>query len=113
MGYLKYHLPFVSILFLNICLFAANVWSQTCFTPLQNTLRNYGICSPNADVSLCCAVGDSCMSNGLCMNGSYTPPLFYRAGCTSVKYPAHPGVCPDFCPVTTGSSKLNNPTYRL
>ena len=86
-----------------VFLFVTIVWSQqTCFSPMQEPLRGYGVCDPNQAVSLCCAVGDSCLWNGLCMNTSNPRPILYRAGCTTTNYPAHPVGCPGFCPVTKG-----------
>lgn len=68
----------------------------------SNTAATYVPCDPTAvesgGHSSCCAIGDLCMSNGLCMEASNEPKglnHYWRNGCTDKtwKDPA----CPNFC----------------
>ena len=54
---------------------------------------NYGICDPRAgSISLCCGVGHTCLTNGLCVTRS---GIYYSGGCTDSTYEA--AICPQFC----------------
>ena len=54
---------------------------------------DYGPCNPRVDsVSLCCGVGDTCLTNGLCLTRS---GIYYSGGCTDSTYEA--AICPHFC----------------
>ena len=57
------------------------------------SLPNYGPCNLQAgNISLCCEVGQTCLTNGLCMTQSGS---FYNGGCTDNTYQA--AICPKFC----------------
>ena len=68
------------------------VHCQLCYTPSGGILHGYGPCKPSFGVSLCCAVGDHCLSNSLCETPN---SIYYRGGCTSKAYLN--GECPAFC----------------
>ena len=65
---------------------------QTCYAPNGTILTNYGSCSIQIGNSVCCAAGQTCLSNGLCATDLGG---FYSGGCTDETY-ASP-VCPEFC----------------
>ena len=71
---------------------ASIVHCQLCYTPSGGILEGYGPCNPTYATSLCCAVGDHCLSNSLCETPN---SIFYRGGCTSKAYLN--GECPSFC----------------
>lgn len=71
---------------------ASIVHCQLCYTPSGGILQGYGPCNPTYATSLCCAVGDHCLSNSLCQTPN---SIFYRGGCTSKAYLS--GECPSFC----------------
>ena len=70
--------------------------SQTCHghsAPNAVFLPNYGPCSPpTGGVSLCCEIGQTCLTNGLCVSQS---GVYYSGGCTDSTYQA--AICPKFC----------------
>ena len=70
--------------------------AETCYGhkgPNAESLPNYGPCNPQAgSTSLCCEIGQTCLSNGLCV----TPDsVYYNGGCTDSTYKA--ANCPTFC----------------
>lgn len=42
-------------------------------------------CDPSAQTTACCAPGDSCFDNGLCLSQQF---FFYRGGCTEKSFPS-------------------------
>ncbi|KAM0803738.1 hypothetical protein BDR22DRAFT_47672 [Usnea florida] len=70
--------------------------AETCYGhtgPDAQSLLGYGPCNPQAgSTSLCCEIGQTCLTNGLCV----TPDLvYYNGGCTDSTYKA--AICPTFC----------------
>lgn len=69
--------------------------SEVCYGhsgPYPVVLPNYGPCNPQAGISLCCEIGQTCLSNGLCVTQS---GVYYNGGCTDSTYTA--AICPTFC----------------
>ena len=70
--------------------------SKTCFTHSSSNAvipSNYGPCDPRTgSITLCCGVGHTCLTNGLCMTRS---GKHYSGGCTDSTYEA--AICPQFC----------------
>ena len=77
--------------------------SKICYTysspnianPLKYTYAplRYGPCEPWAgSISLCCGVGHTCLTNGLCVTQS---GIHYSGGCTDSTYEA--AICPQYC----------------
>ena len=70
--------------------------SKICYihsSPSAFILSNYGPCDPRAgSISLCCGVGHTCLTNGLCVTRS---GRYYSGGCTDSAYEA--AICPQFC----------------
>ncbi|KUJ12612.1 uncharacterized protein LY89DRAFT_210876 [Mollisia scopiformis] len=54
-------------------------------------------CNPSAAQSACCAVGETCVGNNLCLSGN---GLMYRGGCTDKTFSN--GACPSLCTDDTG-----------
>ena len=70
--------------------------AETCYGhtgPDAVSLPDYGPCNPQAgSTSLCCEIGQTCLTNGLCV----TPDeVYYNGGCTDSTYKA--AICPTFC----------------
>ena len=70
--------------------------SKICYTySSPNTVipSNFGRCNPRAgSISLCCGVGHTCLTNGLCVTRS---GIYYNGGCTDSTYEA--AICPQYC----------------
>ena len=70
--------------------------SETCYghsSPNAVFLSNYGPCNPQqGGISLCCEIGETCLTNGLCVTPS---GVYYNGGCTDITYKA--AICPTFC----------------
>ncbi|EUC29128.1 hypothetical protein COCCADRAFT_107344 [Bipolaris zeicola 26-R-13] len=85
---------------------AAVVKSQQCYGVDGSLLdKSYTPCNPSAKVSGCCASGDICLSNGLCMGtqGASIGVIFSR-GCTDST--GKDVACPQQC--SGGSSNSNS-----
>ncbi|KAK4950260.1 hypothetical protein LTR10_011241 [Elasticomyces elasticus] len=83
----------------------ARAAERQCFFPNGQPEDNLVPCT-SASVSSCCAVGDTCISNGLCKNGGDLNSGFYwRDGCTDSTWGDG---CPQMC-VNGGSFDLNAP----
>lgn len=54
-------------------------------------------CDPTAAQSPCCAYGETCTGNGLCLSGN---GLIYRGGCTDSTFKS--SACPKNCVASTG-----------
>lgn len=69
---------------------------MTCYgysSPDVVVLPNYGPCNPRAGIiSLCCELGDTCLTNGLCVTPS---GVYYNGGCTDDTYQS--AICPKYC----------------
>lgn len=70
--------------------------SGTCYgdaSPNPTILPKYRPCKPQPDgISHCCKIGDTCVTNGLCV----TPfGIYYNGGCTDSTFKA--AICPSFC----------------
>lgn len=87
-GSLKHGILVVLICIVCVVPFASG---QLCYAPDGKVLRNYGICNREDNASLCCAPGDQCWSNSLCVSNG----TFYRGGCLSKSYLQ--ATCPNFC----------------
>ena len=83
--------------------------SETCYghsSPNTVFLPNYGPCNPQAgSISLCCEIGQTCLTNGLCVTPS---GVYYNGGCTDRTYEA--AVCPKYC---TSGGHRSMPMYLL
>ena len=67
--------------------------SKICYSPSSRVRPHYGACDPRANsISLCCGIGDICLTNGLCRTRS---GMYYSGGCTDSTYEA--AICPNFC----------------
>lgn len=71
--------------------------ATTCFFPNGDTDSQHFPCDPTAEVSVCCAVGFQCLSNGLCADYRYPDwQRILRGGCTDQGWPSSCGtVCKD------------------
>lgn len=82
--------------YLKHSIFISFTMSQTCHGhsgPNAVFLPNYGHCNPQpGNVSLCCEIGQTCLTNGLCVSQS---GVYYSGGCTDSTYQA--AICPKFC----------------
>ncbi|KAL8922409.1 MAG: hypothetical protein Q9172_003565 [Xanthocarpia lactea] len=81
-----------ALIITNLLLDSGWAASPPCYSPTGDTLPNYGVCDPRIKVSLCCASGETCLSNGLC---STPAGILYRGGCSDRSYKS--GFCPLFC----------------
>ena len=60
-----------------------SIGASTCYYPNGDTDSESSACDPKADVSVCCAVGFQCLSNGLCNDYRYENfTRVLRGGCT-------------------------------
>ncbi|KAL4875610.1 hypothetical protein BJY04DRAFT_201425 [Aspergillus karnatakaensis] len=64
--------------------------SPPCFWPNGNVAQDYEPC-PNT--SVCCFVGEACLSNRLCYGAKYN--IAYRGACTDQTWPEDE--CPHIC----------------
>ena len=70
---------------------------QTCYASNGTILPDFGSCSSQIGDNVCCAAGQTCISNGLCATSD---GHFYSGGCTDETYRSM--VCPNFC--TSGTT---------
>jgi hypothetical protein len=60
-----------------------SIGASTCYYPNGDLDSESSPCDPKADVSVCCAVGFQCLSNGLCADYRYPDwTRVLRGGCT-------------------------------
>ncbi|KAL2044752.1 hypothetical protein N7G274_002527 [Stereocaulon virgatum] len=84
----------------------------TCYLNNGATSAALGPCNVTEGVSLCCATGDNCLTNGLCATST---GVIYQGGCTDSTYKAT--ICPKFCVaealyiVTCEGSAVRNGDY--
>ena len=75
--------------------------NEICYdTDGDQTATNFVIpCVPEAEVSLCCRLNDTCLSNGLCRANLTQVPTdltpFYTGRCTDSSW--NSSVCPKIC----------------
>ena len=77
----------------------ANAASQ-CYHPNGNPsteVDTWQVCDPDAEHSACCAVGDECLTNGLCRNAASPANKndYWRDLCTDPTWESD--ACPKFC----------------
>lgn len=77
--------------------FATVVASQQCYGIDGSALdKTFTPCNPNAEHSACCASGDVCLSNGLCMSTEdVTVGMIFSRGCTDAT--GKDTACPQQC----------------
>lgn len=84
--------------------------TAACYDPDGSFLANDAACNLDADVSSCCGIGWSCLSNGVCEivqeQNSVNVTLYYRGSCTDQTW-TQPGclnICRDGTPGIQGTS---------
>ncbi|KAL2072034.1 hypothetical protein VTL71DRAFT_11377 [Oculimacula yallundae] len=85
--------------------------SSACWLPDGRTNSPPGRfvpCDPSAPNSACCAVGESCMGNGLCISDN---GLIYRGGCTDRTY--KDTACPTHCVDSSGKNAGNQVNFEF
>ena len=82
--------------------------SQKCYASNGTVLPAYGSCSSANGNSVCCAAGQTCLSNGLCLTSSGG---LYNGGCTDSTYTSPP--CHSFCLSGKSSTPPQVPNLAL
>jgi hypothetical protein len=66
-----------------------------CFYPDGSQAQSDHACNLTAEVSFCCAIGDNCLDNKLCVTKSDDPQPYNRGSCTDKTW--NSPECPRFC----------------